>query len=178
MVAGKRASSVDGELPWRCCGRWTVRWTAVKGNRDRSSGRAAAVASTPGSRAQARRMAGFLVYATKPSWRTAVEDAKSWRHGRRSQDWRRNGRRRHLGSRCGRGGDGRRTVSRAVRRPRRERRPGPRRESSRAWSFGCFLKTGHLPRVSRTLQNADRIFIYVAASRRRLRFEERTSAVG
>ena len=31
----------------------TVRWTAVKGSRDRSSGRAAAVVSTPGSRAQA-----------------------------------------------------------------------------------------------------------------------------
>ena len=30
-IAGTRASSVDGELPWRCCGRWTVRWTAVKG---------------------------------------------------------------------------------------------------------------------------------------------------
>ena len=28
-IAGTRASSVDGELPWRCCGRWTVRWTAV-----------------------------------------------------------------------------------------------------------------------------------------------------
>ena len=24
-IAGTRASSVDGELPWRCCGRWTVR---------------------------------------------------------------------------------------------------------------------------------------------------------
>src|SRR6185312_5963923 len=73
-------------------------------------------------------MAGFLVCATKPSWRTTVEDAKSWRHGRRSRDWRRNGRRRRLGPRCGRGGDRRRAVSRAVRRPRRERRPGPRRE--------------------------------------------------
>ena len=60
-------------------------------------------------------------------WRTAVEDAKSWRHGRRSRDWRRNGRRRRLGPRCRRGGDGRRAASRAVRRPRRERHPGPRR---------------------------------------------------
>ena len=34
------------------------------------------------------------------------------------------GRRRRLGPRCGRGGDGRRTASRAVRRPRRERRGG------------------------------------------------------
>ena len=59
-IAGTRASSVDGELPWRCCGRWTVRWTAVKGNRDRSSDRAAAVASTPGSRAQAAMEGGFL----------------------------------------------------------------------------------------------------------------------
>ena len=37
-----RASSVDGELPWR------------------SSGRAAVVASTPGSRTQAAREGGFL----------------------------------------------------------------------------------------------------------------------
>ena len=37
------------------------------------------------------------------------------------------GRRRCLGPRCGRGGDGRWAASRAVRRPRRERRPGPRR---------------------------------------------------
>src|SRR6185437_10106088 len=36
-------------------------------------------------------------------------------------------RRRHLGPRCGRGGDGRRAASRAVRRPRWERRLGPRR---------------------------------------------------
>ena len=37
------------------------------------------------------------------------------------------GRRRRLGPHCGRGGDGRRAASRAVRRPRRERRLGPRR---------------------------------------------------
>jgi hypothetical protein len=37
------------------------------------------------------------------------------------------GRRRRLGPRCGRGGDGRRAASRAVRRPRWERRLGPRR---------------------------------------------------
>ena len=66
-----------------------------------------------------------MVCATKPSRRTAVEDAKSWRHGRRSRDWRRNGRRGRLGPRCGRGGDGRRAASRAVRRPRRERHLGP-----------------------------------------------------
>ena len=36
-------------------------------------------------------------------------------------------RRRRLGSRCGRGGDRRRAASRAIRRPRRERRLGPRR---------------------------------------------------
>ena len=68
-----------------------------------------------------------MVCATKPSWRTAVEDAKSWRHGRRSREWKRNGRRRRLGPHCGRGGDGRRAASKAVRRPRWERRPGPRR---------------------------------------------------
>ena len=59
-IAGTRASSVDGELSWRCCGRWTVRWTAVKGSRDRSSDWAAAVASTPESRAQAATEGGFL----------------------------------------------------------------------------------------------------------------------
>jgi len=77
--------------------------------------------------ASADGMVGFLVCAIKPSWRTTVEDAKSWRNGRRSRDWRRNGCRRHLGPCCGRGGDGRRAASRAVRRPRRERRPEPRR---------------------------------------------------
>ena len=41
-IAGTRASSVDGELPWR------------------SSGRAAGVASTPGSRAQTATEGGFL----------------------------------------------------------------------------------------------------------------------
>ena len=41
-IAGTLASSVDGELPWR------------------SSGRAAAVASTPGSRTQAATEGGFL----------------------------------------------------------------------------------------------------------------------
>ena len=41
-IAGTRASSVDRELPWR------------------SSGRAAAVASTPGTRAQAATEDGFL----------------------------------------------------------------------------------------------------------------------
>ena len=41
-IAGIRASSVDGELPWR------------------TSGRAAAVASTPRSRAQAATDGGFL----------------------------------------------------------------------------------------------------------------------
>ena len=127
-----------------------------------------------------RRMAGFLVCATKPSRRTAVEDAKSWRHGRRSRDWRRNGRRRHLEPRCGRGGDGRRAASRAVRRPRRERRPGHgmEAESSRAWSFGGFLKTGHLPGFRGPSKTADWIFVHTAASRRRLRLEERTSTVG
>ena len=60
-IAGTRASSFDGELPWR------------------SSGRAAAVASTPGSRMQATTEGGFLVCATKPRRRTAVEDAKLWR---------------------------------------------------------------------------------------------------
>ena len=58
QVHGRQVST--GELPWRCCSRWTVRWTAVKGSRDQSSGWAAAVASTPGSRAQAPTEGGFL----------------------------------------------------------------------------------------------------------------------
>ena len=59
-IAGTRASSVDGELPWRCCGRWTVQRTAVKGSRDQSSCRAVAMTSTPGSRAQAATEGRFL----------------------------------------------------------------------------------------------------------------------
>ena len=54
QVHGRRVSTE------RCCGRWTVRWTAVKGSRYRSSGRAAAVASTLGSRVQAPVDGGFL----------------------------------------------------------------------------------------------------------------------
>ena len=128
-----------------------------------------------------RRKADFLVCATKPRRRTAVEDAKSWRHGRRSRDWRRNGRRRRLGSRCGRGGDGRWAASRAVRRPRREWRLGPRRGGGNLPARGVlavFLKTGHLPGFRGPSKTANRIFIDMAASRRRLRFEERISAVG
>ena len=128
-----------------------------------------------------RWMAGFLVCATKPSWRTAVEDAKSWRHGRRSRDWRRNGRRRRLGPRCGRRGDGRRAASRAVRRPRRERRLGPRRGGGNLPAcevLAVFSKPATYPGFADPPKTANRIFIDTAASRRRLRFEERTSAVG
>ena len=54
-IAGTRASSVDGELPWR------------------SSGRAAAVASTPGSRAQAAMALRAAAVASTPgSSETAV----------------------------------------------------------------------------------------------------------
>ena len=80
-----------------------------------------------------------MVCATKPRRWTVVEDAKSWRHGRRSRDWRRNGRRRHLGPRCGRGGDGRRAASTAVRRPKRERRPGPRRRGGNLPARGVLV---------------------------------------
>ena len=128
-----------------------------------------------------RRMAGFLVCATKPIWWTAVEDAKSWRHGRRPRDWWRNGRRRRLGPRCGQGGDGHRAASRAVRRPRREQRPGPQRGDGNLPARGVlavFLKTGHLPGFRGPPKTANRIFINMAASRRRLQVEERNSAVG
>ena len=115
-----------------------------------------------------RRKAGFLVCATKPRRRTAVEDAKSWRHGR-------------LGPRCGRGGDGRRAASRAVTRPRRERRLGPRRGGGNLPARGVlavFSKSATYPGFADPSKTANRIFIDTAASRRRLRVEERTSAVG
>ena len=65
------------------------------------------------------------------------------------------GRRRRLGSRCGRGGDGRRAASRAVRRPRRERRLGPRRGGGNLPAREVLaVSQNRLPtRVSRTLQN-------------------------
>ena len=90
-------------------------------------------------------MMGFLFAPQNQVWRTAVEDAKSWRHGRRSQDWQRNGRRRRLGPRCGRGGDGRRAASRAVRRPRRERCLGPRRGGGNLPKLAVFSKPATYP---------------------------------
>ena len=70
------------------------------------------------------------------------------------------GRRRHLGPHCGRG-DGRWAASRAVRRPRRERRLGPRRGS------GNLLKTGHLPGFRGPSKTAEG-----SSSRRRHRGED------
>ena len=63
-IAGTWASSVDGELPWR------------------SSGRAAAVASTPGSKVQAATEGGFLGlrHKTKDAdggWRRQVVEARA-----------------------------------------------------------------------------------------------------
>ena len=52
-----------------------------------------------------------------------------------------------------------------------------RQESSRAWSFGGFLKTGQLPLFRGPIKIANRIFTDMAASRRRLRVEEKNSAV-
>ena len=72
-----------------------------------------------------------------------------------------------LGPRCGREGDGRRAVSRAVRRPRRERRLGPGRGGGNLPApgvFGGFLKTGHLPGFHGPSKTADLIFIKMAAS--------------
>ena len=48
------------------------------------------------------------------------------------------GRRRRLGPRCGRGGDGRQAASRAVRRPRQERRLAPRRGGGNLLACGVF----------------------------------------
>ena len=67
-IAGTRASNVDGELRGGArAGRQLWRLFLDRGRKR-------------------RRKAGFLVCATKPSRRTAVEDAKSWRHGRRFRD--------------------------------------------------------------------------------------------
>ena len=91
------------------------------------------------------------------------------------------GRRRRLGRRCKRGGDGRRAASMAVRRPRRERRLGPRRGGGKIPArevLAVFSKIGNLPGFHGPSKTVDQIFIKTVASRRRLRFEERTSAVG
>ena len=58
------------------------------------------------------------------------------------------GRRRRLGLRCGRGGDWRRAASRAVRRPRLEQRPGPRRGGGNLPACGvltAFSKSATYP---------------------------------
>src|SRR6185503_19443076 len=102
-IAGTRASRVDGELPWR------------------SSGQAAAMASIPGS----RRVSWFAPQNHGGGRRLKTPSRGGTGVGLGTDGG--NGRRRRLGPRCGRGGDGRRAVSRAVRRPRRERRLGPRR---------------------------------------------------
>ena len=91
------------------------------------------------------------------------------------------GRLRRLGPCCGRGGDGRRAASRAVRRPRRERHLGPRRGGGNLPARGVlavFSKPATYPGFADPPKTANRIFIHTAASRRRLRFEERTSTVG
>ena len=178
MVAGTRASSVDGELPWRCCGRWTVRWTAVKGSRDQSSGRAAAVASTPGSRAQATTEGGFLGFAPQNQGggrrlKTPSREGTGVGLGTDGGD----GRRRRPGPRCGRGGDGHRAASRAVRRPRQERRLGPRRGGGNLPARGVlavFSKPATYPGFADPPKTANRIFIHTTSSRRRLRLKERT----
>ena len=90
------------------------------------------------------------------------------------------GRRRCLWPRCGRGGDGRRAASRAVRKPRRKWRLGPRRGGGNLPARGVlavFSKSATYPGFVDPSKTANWIFIDVAASRRRLRFEERTSAV-
>ena len=117
-----------------------------------------------------------MVCATKPSCRMAVEDAKLWRHGRRSRDWQRNGRRQRLGPRCGRGGDGRRAACRAVRRPRRERRLGPRRGGGNLPArevLAVFSKPATYPGFADPPKTADQNFVDMAASQQRLRVEER-----
>ena len=69
------------------------------------------------------------------------------------------GGRRRLGPRCGRGGDGCRAASRAVRRPRRERRLGPRRGGGILSAHGFWRYSQYHPSIglSRTHQNLSRI---------------------
>ena len=72
------------------------------------------------------------------------------------------GRRRRLGPRCGRGGDGRRAASRAVRRPRRERRLGPRRGGRNLPArgvFAVFSKPATYLGFTDPSKTANRIFI-------------------
>ena len=91
------------------------------------------------------------------------------------------GRRRRLGPRCRRGGDGRQAASRAVRRPRKERRLGPRRGGGNLPVRGVlavFSKPATYPGFADPPKTANRIFIHTAASRRRLQLEEKTSTVG
>ena len=91
------------------------------------------------------------------------------------------GRRRRLEPHCGRGGDGRRAASRAVRRPRRERRLGPRRGGGNLPArevLAVFSKPATYPGFADPPKTADWILIPTTASRRRLRLEERTLAVG
>ena len=88
------------------------------------SGRAAAVASTPGSRAQAPVDDEFLGLRHKTKLATGLKTPSRGGTGIGLGTGGGDGRRRRLGPRCGRGGDGRRAASRAVRRPRRERRGG------------------------------------------------------
>ena len=93
--------------------------------------------------------------ATKPSWRTAVEDIKSWRHGRKSRDWRRNGRRRHLGPR---GGEEVTGVRRRIGPPEGRGGNGVQGHGVEAGifprvEFWRFSQNRPPTRVSRTLQN-------------------------
>jgi hypothetical protein len=72
------------------------------------------------------------------------------------------GRRRRLGPRRERGGDGRREASRAIRRPRRERHPGPQRGDGNLPARGVlavFSKPATYPGFRGPSKTADRIFI-------------------
>ena len=91
------------------------------------------------------------------------------------------GRRRRLGPRCRRGGDGRWAASKAIRRPRQERRLGPQRGGGNLPARGVlavFSKPATYPGFADPSKTTDRIFIDMAASRSRLRVEERNSADG
>ena len=147
--AGTRASSVDGELPWRCCGRWTVRWTAVKGSRDRSSW-------IEGASGDGRRVSWFAPQNQGGGRRLKTPSLGGTGVGLGTDGG--DGLRRCLGPCCGQGGDGRRAASRAVRRPRQERRLRPRRGGENLPTRGVlavFSKPATYPSFAYTSKNRE-----------------------
>ena len=107
-IAGTRASSVDGELPWRCCGQWTVRWTKVNGQPgpELGPGGSCGVHSwIEGASGDGRRVSWFAPQNQGGGRRLKTPSRGGTGVGLGTDGG--DGRRRRLGPRCGRGGDGR-----------------------------------------------------------------------